>query len=65
MKALATLAESLRTGYIHPTTVLNTLIELDNAGGESALLQFEAQVRSGEAALAQSCLLYTSPSPRD
>ncbi|MFC6618448.1 hypothetical protein ACFQBZ_12980 [Deinococcus radiophilus] len=44
------MAESLRAGYVHPTTVLNTLIELENAGGLSALRQFAEQVSSGQEA---------------
>lgn len=51
MKALTVMADSLRAGYIHPTTVLNTLIELDNAGGSTALREFEQQLISGQAAL--------------
>lgn len=53
MKALSVMAESLRAGYVHPTTVLNTLIELENAGGLSALRQFAEQVSSGQEALEQ------------
>ncbi|MFC6591619.1 hypothetical protein ACFP81_06050 [Deinococcus lacus] len=44
MKALDILAESLRCGYIHPTTVLNTLIDLENWGGHPALCEFEQRL---------------------
>lgn len=51
MKALTIMADSLRAGYIHPTAVLNTLIELDNAGGPTALHEFERQLEQGQQAL--------------
>ena len=33
---------SLIAGYVHPTTVLNTLVALENEGGVEALQRFEA-----------------------
>ena len=51
MKALTVMADSLRAGYIHPTQVLNTLIELENTGGLAALQEFEAQLHSGQQSL--------------
>jgi hypothetical protein len=33
MRILETIAQTLRTERAHPTTVLNALIELENAGG--------------------------------
>ncbi|MCY1703368.1 hypothetical protein [Deinococcus sp. SL84] len=53
MKALTVMADSLRAGYIHPTHVLNTLIELENAGGTAALREFEAHLTSGQQALTE------------
>ena len=41
MRALETIAESLRLGSVHPTTVLNTLIEAENEGGLGAVRQIE------------------------
>lgn len=51
MKALTVMADSLRAGYIHPTAVLNTLIELENAGGAPALRDFEVQLTGAQQAL--------------
>ena len=53
MKALSVMADSLRAGYIHPTAVLNTLIELDNAGGDIALREFEAYLDSSRHTLSE------------
>lgn len=53
MKALTVMADSLRAGYIHPTRVLNTLIELENTGGTAALREFESQLSSAQQALAE------------
>lgn len=41
---LGTIAESIRVGKVHPTTVLNTLIEAENAGGLGAVRQVERQL---------------------
>ena len=41
MRILETIAQTLRTERAHPTTVLNALIELENAGGVSALYELE------------------------
>ena len=41
---LGTIAESIRIGRVHPTTVLNTLIEAENAGGLGTLRQVERQL---------------------
>ncbi len=41
---LETIAESIRIGRAHPTTVLNTLIETENAGGIGAVRQVERQL---------------------
>jgi hypothetical protein len=41
---LEIIAESIRVGNVHPTTVLNTLIEADNAGGLGAVRQIERQL---------------------
>ncbi|GHG04673.1 hypothetical protein GCM10017783_16640 [Deinococcus piscis] len=53
MKALTIMADSLRAGYIHPTRVLNTLIELENAGGIPALREFESQLRGAQQTLTE------------
>ena len=41
MRILETIAQSLRTQRIHPTHVLNALIELENAGGVSTVFELE------------------------
>ena len=41
MKILETIAMSLRTQCIHPTHVLNALIELENAGGINTIAELE------------------------
>ncbi|WP_424950369.1 hypothetical protein [Deinococcus sp.] len=48
---LETIAQSIRTGLAHPTTVLNTLIETENAGGMGAVRQVERQLRLSAEAL--------------
>ena len=48
---LGTIAESIRTGQAHPTTVLNTLIEAENAGGMVAVRQIERQLSLSAPAL--------------
>lgn len=53
MKALTVMADSLRAGYIHPTRVLNTLIELENTGGLAALREFELQLSSAQHTLTE------------
>jgi hypothetical protein len=44
MRILETIAQTLRTEHAHPTTVLNALIELENAGGISALYELEYRI---------------------
>ncbi|MEF2278956.1 hypothetical protein V3W47_11665 [Deinococcus sp. YIM 134068] len=51
MRALETIAESIRVGYAHPTTVLNTLIEAENEGGLGAVRRVERQLALGNVAL--------------
>lgn len=51
MRALDIIAESIRVGYVHPTTVLNTLIEAENEGGLGAVRQVERQLTVGNLAL--------------
>lgn len=51
MRALDIIAESLRTGYVHPTTVLNTLIEAENEGGLGAVRRIERHLSVGLGAL--------------
>jgi hypothetical protein len=41
MKILEIIAQSLRTKKIHPTQVLNALIELENAGGITTVGELE------------------------
>ena len=41
MRILETIAQTLRSARAHPTTVLNALIELENAGGSTALYELE------------------------
>jgi hypothetical protein len=41
MRILETIAQSLRTQHIHPTKVLNALIELENAGGVTTMYELE------------------------
>ena len=41
MRILETIAQTLRSARAHPTTVLNALIELENAGGNAALFELE------------------------
>ncbi|BDP40117.1 hypothetical protein DAETH_00860 [Deinococcus aetherius] len=51
MRALDIIAESIRVGYVHPTTVLNTLIEAENEGGLGAVRQVERHLSVGNLAL--------------
>lgn len=51
MRALDTIAESIRVGYAHPTKILNTLIEVENEGGLSAVRRIERQLNLGTSAL--------------
>lgn len=51
MRALETIAESIRQGRVHPTIVMNTLIELENEGGTLALRRMERQLTRSEQAL--------------
>ncbi len=41
MRILETIAQSLRTQSIHPTTVYNALIDLENGGGIGAISDLE------------------------
>lgn len=47
MRALDTIARSIRAGYVHSTTVLNTLIETENEGGLTAVRRVERQLDNG------------------
>lgn len=51
MRALETIAESIRIGYVHPTVILNTLIEVENEGGLPALQSVEQRLENGMYAL--------------
>lgn len=51
MRALDIIAASVRTGSVHPTTVLNTLIEAENQGGLSAIRQIERHLSVSVGAL--------------
>ncbi|TDE85116.1 hypothetical protein [Deinococcus sp. S9] len=51
MRALDIIAESIRVGYVHPTTVLNTLIEAENEGGLGAIRRIERHLSLGLSAL--------------
>lgn len=51
MRALDTIANSLRLGYVHPTVVLNTLIEVENEGGLNAVRHVERHLAKGVSAL--------------
>jgi hypothetical protein len=44
MRILETIAQTLRTERVHPTVVLNALIELENAGGAAALHELEYRI---------------------
>ena len=51
MRALELIAHTLSVGKVHPTTVINTLIEVENAGGSGALRQVERHLARTEEAL--------------
>lgn len=53
MRALDTIANSIRLGYIHPTVLINTLIEAENEGGLSAVRHIERHLDNGLSALRQ------------
>ncbi|GAA5502804.1 hypothetical protein Dxin01_02551 [Deinococcus xinjiangensis] len=53
MRALDTIANSIKVGYVHPTVVLNTLIEVENEGGLNAVRHIERHLDNGLAALRQ------------
>ncbi|WP_291426495.1 hypothetical protein [Deinococcus sp.] len=53
MRALDTIANSIRLGYVHPTVLLNTLIELENEGGLKAVRHIERHLDNGLSALQQ------------
>jgi hypothetical protein len=44
MRTLETIARSLKEGKAHPSTVLNALIEAENAGGLPALSELEERL---------------------
>ena len=49
-RTLDCIADTIRTGHVHHTVVLNTLIETENQGGTGALRQLERQLsRSADA----------------
>ncbi|MBB5236006.1 hypothetical protein [Deinococcus budaensis] len=51
MRALDIIAESIRSGQVHSTTVLNTLIEAENEGGLGAVRRIERHLSIGLRAL--------------
>jgi hypothetical protein len=51
MRALETIAHTIRVGKVHPTIVINTLIEIENEGGATALRQVERHLNRTEEAL--------------
>ena len=53
MRALETIAETIRQGSVHPTTVMNTLIEAENEGGGAALRRIERQLSRSAQALSE------------
>lgn len=38
------IAQTIRLGFVHPTTILNTLIEVENEGGLAAVRRIERQL---------------------
>lgn len=53
MRALDQIAGSIRAGYVHSTTVLNTLIETENEGGLNAVRHIERHLDNGMRAMLQ------------
>lgn len=53
MRALDIIAESIRIGYVHPTVLLNTLIEVENDGGLNGVRHIERHIENGMQALKQ------------
>lgn len=53
MRALDTIAESIRVGHVHPTVVLNTLIEIENESGLNGVRHLERHIQNGMHALEQ------------
>ncbi|AFZ66674.1 hypothetical protein [Deinococcus peraridilitoris] len=51
MRALETIAHTIKIGKVHPTTVVNTLIEVENEGGTGALRRVERHLALSEEAL--------------
>lgn len=51
MRALEIIAHTIKVGRVHPTLVINTLIELENEGGSGALRRVERQLTISEEAL--------------
>lgn len=51
MRVLETIADTLKKGQAHPTTVLNALIEADNQGGKNALRDLEEHLLRSARAL--------------
>lgn len=54
MPALKVIAHSLHVGYVHPTTVINTLIETENHGGLTAIEHLQTLLEQSLQAL-QEC----------
>ncbi|RJF72059.1 hypothetical protein D3875_11315 [Deinococcus cavernae] len=53
MRALDTIAESIRIGHVHPTVVLNTLIEVENENGLNGVRHVERHIENGMQSLKQ------------
>ena len=51
MRALETIAHTIKVGKVHPTLVMNTLIEVENEGGSLALRQVERHLDRTASAL--------------
>ena len=51
MRALEIIAHTIKAGKVHPTTVINTLIEVENEGGSSALRTIERHLSRSESSL--------------
>ena len=51
MRILDVIADSLKKGQAHPTTVMNALIEADNQGGKNALRDLEEHLLRSARAL--------------
>mgnify|MGYP000247541621 CR=1 FL=1 len=53
MRAFDTIAESIRVGHVHPTAMLNTLIEIENENGLNGVRHVERHIENGMNALKQ------------